>query len=166
MIHTYSLADYQLVIGIPTIIAQNLNLKDEFGNLLNNISIGGPGENGEGSFVGKISAKRNKDLWTTEGDYTGSWVHNKNLDRTGEIELEINQISDKVIELIQLCKIYESVQTGTEGLTLTILGSSEDNGQPLFTGNDCLITKLPDFPLGSEADSLTWTFTCGQILYF
>ena len=105
MIHKYSLADYQLTIGIPQSVAQRLGLRDEEGNLLTSFVIGGPGENNEGSFIGQIVATRSNNLWETEGDATGSWVHNKNLNRTGTIELQIRQISDKVIELSQLTEV-------------------------------------------------------------
>ena len=103
MIHQYSLADYQLIIVIDPTVAQALNLRDENGNLLSNFSIGGPGENGEGSFVGQILVSRNQELFTTTGDATGSWVHDKNLNRTGTITVEITQISDQVVQLVQLC---------------------------------------------------------------
>ena len=82
MIHQYSLADYQLTIGLSDNIARQLGLRDANGNLLTNFSIGGPGENNEGSFVGQIVVNRTQDLFTTEGDATGSWVHNKNLNRS------------------------------------------------------------------------------------
>ena len=66
MIHQYSLADYQLTIGLSDEVANQLGLRDSFGNILKSFSIGGPGENGEGSFVGSITVNRNQDLFTTE----------------------------------------------------------------------------------------------------
>lgn len=166
MIHRYSLADYQLTIGIPQNVAQRLGLRDAQGNLLSSFTIGGPGENGEGSFLGQISAQRTANLWETEGDATGSWVHNKNLNRTGTIELQIRQISDQVIELSQLCDIYEAVQEGVEGLTLTISSSATDDGSPVVTGVDCYIQKQADLTLADTAQMLTWSFTCGQVMFY
>lgn len=166
MIHRYSLADYQLIIGIPLSVAQKLNLKDEQGNLLTSFAIGGPGENGEGSFVGQINASRTENLWGTEGDATGSWVHNKNLNRTGTIELQITQISDVVIELAQLCDIYESIQENVEGLTLTINSSATDESTPMVTGTDCYIQKQAELTLQPTAQPLTWVFTCGRVMYY
>ena len=165
MIHQYSLADYQLTIGFSDSIATLLNLRDEEGNLLTNYSIGGPGENGEGSFVGQILVTRNKDLFTTEGDPTGSWVHNKNLDKTGTIQIDITQISDDVVKLIQLCQIYQSVQTNMPGLELTINSVASSTSTTMVTGRDSYIQKVPDITLGETAQRLSWIFTCGQVVY-
>ena len=164
MIHQYSLADYQLTIGWKS-IAQILNLRDAEGNLLTNFSIGGPGENGEGSFVGQINVSRSKDLFTTTGDNTGSWVHDKNLDKTGTISIDITQISDDVITLVQLCQIFEAIQSNVPGLELSINSTASGVSNTMVTGKDCLIRKLPDIPLAENAGRLSWVFTCGQIIY-
>lgn len=166
MIHKYSLADYQLTIGIPESVAQKLGLRDEQGNLLTSFSIGGPGENGEGSFLGQILVSRTNNLWETEGDATGSWVHNKSLNRIGTIELQIRQISDNVIRLAQICDIYESIQENVEGLTLTINSSATDESTPMATGVDSYIQKQADLTLAETAGLLTWTFTCGQVMFY
>lgn len=165
MVHRYSLADYQLTLGIPQDVARKLGLSAPNGGQYS-FSIGGPGENGEGSFVGQISVSRTNSLWETEGDATGSWVHNKNLNRTGTIELQIKQISDQVVELAQLCDIYESIQEGVEGITLTVSSSGEDTGSPIATGIDCYIQKQADLTLAPTAGTLTWTFTCGQVMFY
>ena len=165
MINTYSLADHQLVIGMSTETAQRLNLKDANGNLLKSYTIGGPGENGEGSFVGQILVSLNDNLYETEGDATGSWVHNKNLNRTGLITLEINQISDDAITLIQLTQILESVQSAGPGLELTINSVAETPSTTMVTGRDSMIQKLPDLTLAEKAGMLSWVFTCGQVIY-
>lgn len=166
MIHKYSLADYQLTIGIPQSVAQRLGLRDEQGNSLTSFTIGGPGENGEGSFLGQIVASRTTNLWETEGDATGSWVHNKNLSRVGTIEVQIRQIADQVIELAQLCDIYASIQENVEGLTLTVNSSASDESTPMVTGIDCYIQKHADLTLAETAGTLTWTFTCGQVQFY
>lgn len=165
MTHTYSLADYQLTIGLNDSVAALLGLRDSNGNLLTNFSIGGPGENGEGSFVGQITVGRSQDLFTTEGDDTGSWVHNKSLNRTGTISVDITQISDDIITLVQLCQIFESVQSNMPGLELTINSVASSTATTMVTGRDCYIQKLSDIPLGQTASRLTWVFTCGQIIY-
>lgn len=165
MIHTYSLADYQLTIGLGDSIASLLGLRDSYGNLLTNFSIGGPGENGEGSFVGQITVNRAQDLFTTTGDATGSWVHDKNLNRTGTITIDITQISDDIITLVQLCQIFESVQSNMPGLELTINSVASSAGTTMVTGRDCYISKLPELTLADSAGKLTWSFTCGQIVY-
>lgn len=165
MIHSYSLADYQLTIGLGDTVISRLGLRDENGELLRNFTIGGPGENGEGSFVGQIQVSRNENLFTTSGDPTGSWVHDKNLNRTGTITIDITQISDDIVTLVQLCQIFESIQTGTPGLELTISSVAEGANNTLVTGRDAYIQKLPDLPMGETAGRLSWVFTCGQIIY-
>lgn len=165
MIHQYSLADHQLTIGLSEIVARSLGLRDSYGNLLTNFTIGGPGENGEGSFVGQIVVKRNKDLFTTTADATGSWVHDKSLDRTGTIEVNINQISDDIVLLSQLCQIFESLQTNMPGLELTISSTASGTSTTIATGRDGYIQKLPDVTFAESAQPLTWIFTCGQIIY-
>lgn len=165
MIHTYSLADYQLTIGLSDSIASRLGLRDSYGNLLTNFSIGGPGENGEGSFVGQIVVNRTANLFTTTGDATGSWVHDKSLNRTGTITIDITQISDDVVTLVQLCQIFESVQSNMPGLELTINSVASSTAATMVTGRDCYIQKLPDLTLAETAGKLSWAFTCGQIIY-
>ena len=165
MIHQYSLADYQLTIGLSDSVAQLLGLRDSFGNLLTNFSIGGPGEDNEGSFVGQIIVNRVQDLFTTTGDATGSWVHDKNLNRTGTIQIDITQISDDIVTLVQLCQIFESVQTNMPGLELTINSVASNTATTMVTGRDAYIQKLPELTLGEQAQKLSWTFTCGQIIY-
>lgn len=165
MIHQYSLADYQLTIGLTNSLAERLGLRDSSGNLLTNFVIGGPGEDGQGSFVGQIVVNRAENLMTTEGDATGSWVHNKNLNRTGTISIEITQISDQIVTLIQLCQIIESVQSNMPGLDLTISSAASELATTMVTGRDSYIQKLPDLRLADTAGRLNWVFTCGQIIY-
>ena len=165
MIHQYSLADYQLTIGLSDSIARMLGLRDKNGNLLTNFSIGGPGEDNQGSFVGQIVVNRTQDLFTTTGDATGSWVHDKNLNRTGTITIDITQISDDIITLVQLCQIFESVQSNMPGLELTINSVASTTATTMVTGKDCYIQKLPEITLAEQAGRLSWIFTCGQIIY-
>lgn len=165
MIHQYSLADYQLTIGLSDNVARQLGLRDANGNLLTNFTIGGPGEDNQGSFVGQIVVTRNTNLFSTTGDATGSWVHDKNLDRTGSIQVDITQISDDVITLVQLCQMFESIQTNMPGLELTINSVASNVSNTMVTGRDSYIQKLPDLTLAESAGRLSWVFTCGQVIY-
>ena len=161
----YSLTDYILTITVP----DNSNINEAIRG--KQFSIGGAGieTGGKGSFLGEISLSRNKDAWETEGDYTGSWVHNKNNDKTGTCQVQIRQVSDMVITLAQICAIFESIQEHVPGLTLT-LQSAFDNSiagtNIIATCNDCYIQKLADIKFGETADLQTWIFTCGQIFYY
>ena len=160
----YALADYILTITLPDnrILESYIQLPEG----TKAFSIGGPGENGlDGSFLGSITAKRNEDVWRTEGDPTGSWVHNKSLDRTGEISLEIMQVSDEVIRLSIICNAFQSIQEGIPGLGITIT-SAADNNNIVATAHDCYITKVPDHDFGESAKTFTFNFTCGRIMFY
>ena len=161
----YSLADYILTLKIPN----NASIPESLRN--KSFSIGGPGiENGgKGSFLGQISISRNVDAWSTEGDATGSWVHNKNNDKTGSCEVRIRQVSDDVVRLANIAQIYESIQDNVEGLTITItsaFSNSISGSDVIVTCNDCYIQKIADLEFAAEAQEQAWTFTCGQIFFY
>lgn len=153
----YALVDYRVTVNIPAI-----------GNLAaEQITIGGPGENGEGSCIGEIKVTRNTNLWSTEGDPTGSWVHNKNLDKTGTVEINIRQVSGYVYKLMMVCAAYESINTSAGGLTITInpVASGDTPTSDFITCNDCFIQKIPDQDYTDTAKEQQWIFTCGQVKY-
>ena len=150
----YSLADYRVTVHIPAI---NGLAEEE-------ITIGGPGENREGSCVGEIKVTRRAELWTTEGDPTGSWVHNKNLDKTGTVEINLRQVSDYVIKLMMVCAAYESTDSG-DGLTITVNPVISEGTDNFITCNDCYIQKIPDQDYTDTAKEQQWIFTCGQVLF-
>lgn len=158
----YALTDYILTITID----ENSALPGISGT---SYSIGGPGLSGQGSFIGGITLTRNEQAWSTAGDYTGSWVHNKNNNKTGTCQLDINQISDDVIRLAQICAIYESVQESVPGFSIQIKAAYKNSisgSDVVATCNDCYIQKIPDLKLANEADIQEWVFTCGQILFY
>ena len=161
----YSLTDYILTLTIP----DNQYIPESIRG--QQFSIGGAGieAGGVGSFLGEISLTRNKDAWETEGDYTGSWVHNKNNDKTGECKVQIRQVSDMVIRLAQICSIFESIQENVPGLKLQVTSAYVDNlsgTNIIATCNDCYIKKMADITFGDTAQLQDWTFTCGQIFYY
>lgn len=156
MTNVYSLADAQAIIKIPDVIPENVIS-------LRNLTIGGPGEMGEGSFTNSITITRTSNLFSTTGDATGSWVHNKNLDRTGTCVISISQISDTIVKLSQLCNAFESIQGNYPGMTISIVSSANDAGMPIAICEDCYITKIPDQSLGTTSANQSWSFTCGRI---
>lgn len=144
MINRYSLADYTMAVDIPG---------------RDTLTFGGPGENQLGSFIGQIAVSRNAEMWTTEGDVTGSWVHNKSLNKTGTISMQIRQISDDVIRLFDIARTYENSDSSEIGATITISRGTDT----VLVGNDCYLTKMPDQVFGDAAEMQTWVWTCGQI---
>lgn len=157
----YSLADYILSVKVPdelrTIFGSNS--VDETNSLDNVISIGG-----NGSYVGRIQISLKENMWTTSGDKTGSWVHNKSLNKTGTLEVNLNQVSDKIKILIRLYETYYSSDTITEGLTITVNKAvGGGNQECVCTCTDCYIQEIPSQSFGDTAQDQTWTFTCGKI---
>lgn len=143
----YSLASY-----ILSIQSNDSNLR----TLFQNVSIGG-----EGSALDNIKASYdNGDLWSTTGFSTGAWVHNKNLSRTGTVEVSISQLSDKVAKFKQMCGVFYNGEY--DGFTLSL---ADNLGNKVFTAVDCYLTKIPDQEFGKEAAMQTWTFTCGEITF-
>lgn len=150
MINRYSLAEYRMQVVVP---------KDVTGTELL-LTFGGPGENQEGSFVGQIAVSRSSDTWTTDGDVTGSWVHNKSLNKTGTISLQIRQVSDDIIRLISLARLYEE-NNPEAGCEITIL-----RGDVIVErGTDCYLTRVPEQVKGDTAEMQTWQWTCGRITF-
>lgn len=154
----YSLADHIVtIVGVAPGIGGQIK-----------IQIGGPGENGEGSCVGEIKVTRNADLWSTEADPTGSWVHNRNMDKSGRIDINIRQVSDNVIRLIKLCSCYENITADAPGLTITVSNAMNSTSNPQVTSvdaEDCFPVKVSDQVYGNVAAEQPWSFTCGRILF-
>lgn len=143
----YSLANY-----ILTVKPNDTNAQAVFGN---DISIGG-----EGNYVGSISLSRQTEMWSTSAFATGAWIHNKNLDRHGTVDIELSQLAPQVGRFIQLCNVYYA--SDYEGFTLTLTDSEQNQIAECI---DCYITKIPNQVFSETAGTQTWTFTCGQINY-
>ena len=142
----YSLSDYILSFTSNDSIIDNI-----FGS----VSIGG-----EGSYLGSITIGGLPNLWDTTSFATGGWVHNKNLSRTGTVNITLNQLSDAVAKFIQLCNTY---YTGDfDGLTLSL---TDRNGQLVAECIDCYIQKIPDQSFNESSSDQTWTFTSGKISF-
>lgn len=152
----YALSDYILTITLPKV-----------GDLeAETFTVGGPGDNGEGSCVGTIVVSRNQNLFETEGDPTGSWVHNKNLNKTGTISIDIRQVSNYIIHFIQICNAYETVQTNTPGMSVTLTPAfNNDSNTPLLTAISCFFQKVPDQAFAATAGNQSWVITCGKISF-
>lgn len=156
MTNRYSLSDYTFVITLP---AGGITYGST--TLTGQLKLGGPGNNNNGSFLGDVSVTRKELTWNTSGDYTGSWVHSKNLNRTGTITLNINQVSDDSIRLYMLTNVYENNAAVTEGLAIEII----KDGQSVVKATDCMVTKPADLPIGGTAANLRWEFSCGKVEY-
>lgn len=155
MINRYSLADHLVKITLPanlTVGGANIG-----GTVL---SIGGPGNNGQtGSFVGEITVERNTDTWTTEGDPTGSWVHNKSLNRTGSVAMQLRQVSDDVVRLQMLAQVFENGDF--PGCKIEVFSGTDT----VARAEDCYITRIPSQVFGDSAAMQTWGWTAGRVTF-
>lgn len=143
----YCLANYILTIDIPEDIG--------FGST--SVSIGG-----EGSYLDSITISRPTEMFKTEGDSTGSWVHTKSLDKTGTVTVSIKQVSDKIAVFKALMNVYGNLNTEADGLTLTLRDTLNND---ICICEDCLIDKIPDQSFEAEPKSQSWSFTCGRITF-
>lgn len=143
----YSLANYILTADIP----------EDIGFGTQTVSIGG-----EGSYLNSITVTLSQSLFTTQGDNTGSWVHVKNLNRTGTVDVSIKQTSDRIATFKGLINVYSNLNRDSSGMTLTL---RDTNDNTICVCEDCLLQKIPDQVFGSEPENQRWTFTCGKITY-
>ena len=148
----YSLANYILSIKIPQ------ELKAVFGE---DFIVGGAGDNQRGSYTTSIDVSRNQDLYTLKADATGSWVHEKNLNQSGTISVNLNQMAPVGAKLTKLFYAL-SAYSGNQEITMTICGN---DSTPIITANDCVLANIPDLQLQSSVNDRTWTFNCGQVIY-
>lgn len=143
----YCLTNYILTADIPEDIG--------FGS--QTVSIGG-----EGSYLDSITISMNVNMFETQGDNTGSWVHVKNLNRTGTVQISIKQVSDKVATFKALMNVYSKVDIESSGMTLTLRDMSNNT---IAICEDCVIQKTPDQVFANEPATQTWTFNVGRITF-
>lgn len=158
MTNVYALSDYIVTISnIPTSIISSTTH-----------SIGGPGQNGyEGSFLDEITIQRSNTTFNTTGDSTGSWVHDKSLNRVGTVTISINQISSDVITLATIFSAFENNHTSVyrKGLTIKVT-PAYDTTLIVAQCYDCFITQVPNQVLGSQAQNQSWELTCGRVEFY
>lgn len=146
----YALANYQIAISINDTQLRNL-FSDE-------IVIGGAG-----TYMGNISVNRESNVYEVQGDNTGSYVFNQNLNKTGTVTLSINQLSDDVIKLkriVEWCYTHE-----ISPFTITVRSNTLESTsvKTVCICNDCLVQGVPTQSFGDAATNQTWTFICGKI---
>ena len=161
-IRTYSLADYTLSVKVPDELREIFltGTSDTNDASDNTITIGGTD-----SYMGSIQIRLATPQWSTNGDSTGSWVHNKSLDRHGTVQVEINQVSDMSALLTRLFQTYYSADSTTEGLTITIQKMVAGEPKQVCSCEDCYISNMSNIQYGDSARNIEWEFTCGNIVF-
>lgn len=153
----YSLSDYKLSIKLPS------SLAEKFGIDSGVINVGG-----EGSYLESMNVNVNGTLWTTEAMPNGDYIHTKNLDRSGTVSVTLSMISDISDKFRKICSIYYTISSSEsslsdieEGLTLTL--QNGDNN--IITCESCYLTGIPRHNFQASAQTLTWDFTCGKVVF-
>lgn len=156
----YSLTHYQLTIQIPDSMKQYLSEDIKNKGLI----IGG-----SGSYLESIEISQTTDTWTVKGDATGSYIHTMNADRTGEVTVNISQLSEASNILRNLNNTYfnklENTKSGfinLDSFPLITLTNIKSN-KVIAECKDCFIKKAVNKSIAAEASNESWIFTCGEI---
>lgn len=148
----YSLANYTLAITLPSELATILGLTGS-----ESLVVGG-----EGSYLDTFVVELDNDMFSTKGDATGSWVHDKNLSRVGKAEISLNQLSDRVAKFKKIVNIYYQSGTDYDGVNLSLV---DNQSNEIANCVDCYFTKIPRQEFSQESGNQTWSLTCGQITF-
>ena len=155
MINRYSLADHLVKVTLPAgVLVGGTNI----GGMV--LEFGGPGNNAQtGSFMGEITVGRTNDTSTTERDPTGSWVHNKSLNKTGTVTMQLRQVADDIIRLQMLAQVFENGDF--PGCKIEVFAGTDT----VARAEDCYIARVPSQVYGDTAAMQTWSWTAGRISY-
>lgn len=148
----YSLANYTLAITLPSELATILGLTGS-----ESLVVGG-----EGSYLDTFVVELDNDMFSTKGDATGSWVHDKNLSRVGKAEISLNQLSDRVAKFKKIVNIYYQSGTDYDGVNLSLV---DNQSNEIANCVDCYFIKIPRQEFSQESGNQTWSLTCGQITF-
>ena len=146
----YNLSKYKLAIQLPEEFASKVGLEND-----NTITVGG-----EGSYLDTLSYSYNADMYTTKADATGSYVHDKNLDKSGNITISIHQLSPQIALFKKIINLYYQSGNDYDGLQLSLKDLS---GQEIMSAESCFFVKIPDQNFGQTSENQTWNITSGKI---
>ena len=118
-----------------------------------------------GDAVDSIEVSIQNDLWSTQAYATGAWVHNKNLSKTGTVNLSLSQLAYQVAKLKSICQNYYNNNYDDPSFIITITENSAGATKQVCQCIDCLPTKIPQQSFGSTASNQTWSFTSGEITF-
>lgn len=153
MQRTYSLSRYILSISTNNPEYQKIIGAD--------FTLGGTGEVAD-NFLNSITFSTTGTLWSVKGNARGSYVFDKNLDKSGTVSISLNQLSEAVARFKQLA---EYMYTHDDDSTLTMTLKSGDEGEEIVTCTDCLIQSIPNQDFSSTSGDQEWVFVVGRINY-
>lgn len=142
----YALVNYRLTITVPK------SLQALFGQT---IVIGG-----KGSFVQTFSVP-SRPLYTVQGDATGGYIHEKSINRSGNVSLTLNILAPQVKTLLKFANTYYNQNVSDEAFTMKLTNLQSTT---LVTCNACLFADIPQSSFSASAPTQTWNFACGEII--
>lgn len=156
----YSLTNYQLIVEIPDTMKKFLTYDESSKGLV---------FGGSGSYLESFEIDLTSDTWEVKGDYTGSWIHTMNGNRTGTCSVSLNQVSRNTKLLNTLVNLYylKSDINGSFNNLLafpTITLYNLQTNEAIVECTDCFLKRAPSRKYGTEAQNETWEFVCGQII--
>lgn len=156
----YSLTHYQVVVEVPQSIKKYLSSKDAEKGLV---------FGGSGSYLESIDVKVNNDTYTVKGDYTGSYIHTLNGDRTGECNLTINQVSKSGKVLYKLINLYFNKTDDNGALLQTVSFPSITvinlrTNEKVAEAREAFLKRPADLKFTNEAVTQEWSFVCGEVI--
>lgn len=149
--YKYSLAKVKIAMSVPTEDNQNP------------ITFGG-----QGSMIGSITISRKSERFSAEGDATGGFVVNENLDKTGTCVLSIKQFAPLVNTLTNIFNAYDDASVELEnGIDMDAQSQAISikvfyEGALLAECNFCFL-NMPELPFEEENGTRDFSFECGEV---
>ncbi len=170
--YRYSLASVSVVITFPKSVVTGTGEEEITANRPYRFG-------GQGSMIGTISLARNNDRFSADGDATGGFAINENLDATGTVTISIKQFAPLVSTLTSLFNKYDSdldnsestyvdPEKGTIGFNGDLLSSTTIEvyyaGTLIGSAKGCYL-NMPELSLEEENSSRDFTFVSGAISF-
>lgn len=108
-----------------------------------------------------VTVRRNEDAFTTQIGADGEGVRSKTNNRSGQIELSLQQGSDDNAFLSEIAIADELANGGVVPILV------KDNlGNSLYAAESAWIKKVPDSEFARETGTRTWVFETAQLNVF
>ena len=145
----YSLLDYSLSITLKTSASALTGTKL-------NIPIGGSGK-----YLGSIKFVKSTDNISKTVDATGAGVFAFTNDHSGQVDIEISQVSDAIRQIINnLANKYHTDGAWKNSLVDIVMSKGSTK---VIEATNCMLVKMPDFEVGSEVAQRTFSFLAMEI---
>lgn len=119
---------------------------------------------GNKSMLGSITLSRANERFSAEGDATGGFIINENLDKTGEVTISIRQFAPLVNTLTNVFNSYDdggdyAINTTNAGaLTITVMY----HGETVAVAKGAFL-NMSELGFEEEAGDRDFTFVAGEV---